>query len=279
MIRKTLPMENAIYDSARRAPAALEELRAVVRYRDLIYLLVYRDVVTRYKRSVLGIAWTMINPLGTMLVLTVILSQLFHMIEGYPIYVLSGLAAWTFFSQTTVSSLSQTIWGGSLFHHIYLPRTTFAISAIGTGLVNAFLTLFPLMAIMLMVGVPLRPSLLFFPISMLILSGFTLGVGLLVSTVAVNFPDVVEMYQVALTAWMYLTPIIYPADIIPEGYRAWLVGLNPMYYLVEIVRAPIYQGVLPEGNVLLIGVGIALGALALGWISFTSKVNELTYRI
>ncbi|MBM3152840.1 MAG: ABC transporter permease, partial [Chloroflexi bacterium] len=204
------------YDSARRPPAALEELRGVFKYRDLIYLLVHRDVVTRYKRSVLGIAWTMINPLGTMLVLTVVFSQLFHAIEGYPVYVLSGLLAWTFFSQTTVSSLTQTIWGGSLFHRIYLPRTTFAVSAIGAGLVNAFLTLFPMAAIMLLVGVPLRATMLFVPVSLMILAAFALGVGLLVSTVAVNFPDVVEMFQVLLMAWMYLTPVIYPPEIIPD---------------------------------------------------------------
>ena len=201
-----------IYDSLKRGPVALEELRGLIRYRDLIYQLVRRDIVSRYKRSALGIAWTMLNPLGMMVILTVVFSQLFRQVEGYPAYVLSGLVAWNFFSQTTSAAMTQMVWGSTLLHRIYLPRTSFVVSAVGTGLVNFLLSLVPLFLIAILVGLPLRWTIAFLPVSILLLTAFSLGVGLLFSAWAIYFPDVAEMYQILLIAWLYLTPIIYPED-------------------------------------------------------------------
>jgi len=113
---------------------------------------------------------------------------------------------------------------------------------------------------------------------MLLLAAFSLGIGLIFSTLAIYFSDVVEMYQVALTAWMYLTPVIYPAEIIPAAYRTWLFSLNPMYYLIQIFRLPIYEGILPPWPTLVAGTGIALFTLFLGWVFFSSKADEFTYR-
>jgi homopolymeric O-antigen transport system permease protein len=267
-----------VYDSGRRGLVALEELRGLIQYRDLIYQLVRRDIVSRYKRSFLGIAWTMLNPLGTMLVLTVVFSQLFNRVAGYPAYILSGLVVWNFFAQTTSSAMNQMVWGSSLLHHIYMPRTSFVVSAIFTGLVNVILTLVPLLLIVLLVGLPLRWSMLFLPVAILLLAAFALGVGLLVSAWAIYFPDVSEMYQVALVAWMYLTPIIYPIEIIPPTYRFWFLHLNPMFYIVQIFRQPVYEGVLPSWPILVGGSVIALLTLSLGWLVFSSRADEFTYR-
>src|SRR5215813_10034882 len=138
-----------IYDSAKRGSPALDEIRGILQYRDLIYQLVRRDIVTRYKLSILGIGWTMLQPLGMMVVMTLVFSNLFQSIKGYPSYILSGLIAWTFFSQTTTAAIHQIVWGGTLLHRIYLPRTSFAVSAIGTGVINLIFSLVPLMVIML----------------------------------------------------------------------------------------------------------------------------------
>lgn len=266
------------YDSQLRGPIALEELRNLWKYRDLIYQLVRRDLISRYKRSALGIAWTMLNPLGMMLILTIVFSQVFHSVAGYPAYILSGLIAWNFFTQATTSAMNQTVWGGSLFHRIYLPRTSFVVAAIATGLVNLMLSLVPLALIVVLVGLPLHWSLAFLPVSILILAAFTLGVGLLLSAWAIYFPDLVEMYQVGLIAWMYLTPILYPVDIIPLAYRFWFFHLNPMYYLVEIFRLPVYSGVLPPWSLLSASACIALLTLAAGWVTFCLRADEFTYR-
>lgn len=278
MRSSTTSNESPIYDNTKRGSLALEELRGVFQYRDLIYQLVQRDIVTRYKRSVLGIAWTLLNPLGTMLVMTIVFSQLFHTVHGYPTYILSGLLAWNFFAQTTSSSMQQMVWGSSLLHRIYMPRAVFAVSAIGTGLVNLILSFIPLIIIMFMTATSLHWSLLFLPVAILLLATFSLGMGLLLSTISIYFPDAAEMYQVALVAWMYLTPIIYPAEIIPETYRYWLFHLNPMYYLIQIFRQPIYDGSLPSFPMLAMGVGISSLTLIAGWVIFSYKADEFTYR-
>jgi ABC-type polysaccharide/polyol phosphate export permease len=267
------------YDSLKRGPVALEEVRGLIRYRDLVYQLVRRDVVSRYKRSALGIAWTMLHPLGMMTVLTVVFSQLFHRVEGYPVYVLSGLVAWTFFSQTTSAAMTQMVWGSTLLQRIYLPRTAFVVSAVGTGLVNLLLALVPLFIVVLLVGLPLSWTIAFLPLSIALLTAFSLGIGLLFSAWAIYFPDVAEMYQIILIAWLYLTPIIYPTEVIPESYRFWFFHLNPMYYFVEVFRQPVYEGRIPSGDVLLGSLLIATLTLVLGWIVFSSRADEFTYRI
>ncbi len=278
-MQKSETAKLTIYDSARRGPIALEELRGLFQYRDLIFQLVRRDIVSRYKRSVLGIAWTMLNPLGMMLVMTVVFSQVFHSVVGYPAYILSGLIAWNFFAQTTSAAMTQMVWGSSLLQRIYLPRTAFVVSSIGTGIVNLILSFVPLLAIMLIIDLPIRWTIIFAPVALLLLAAFALGIGLIFSAWALYFPDVAEMYQVFLVAWMYLTPIIYPAETIPEKYRFWVFNLNPLYYLVQIFRQPIYGGTLPSWSLLAIGGGIALFTLVVGWIFFASRADEFTYRI
>jgi ABC-2 type transport system permease protein len=266
---------------------ALEEVRGLFQYRDLIQQLVRRDIVARYKRSILGIAWTMLQPLGMMVVITLVFSQLFHRIQGFSVYVLCGLIAWNFFSQTTSGAMQHMLWGNALLHRIYVPRTAFVVAAIGTGLVNIALSLVPLLCVMVLVGLPIRWTVLCVPYAMLLLAAFSLGFGLLLSTVAVGFPDVAEMYQVLLYAWMYLTPIIYPKDIIPESAkiwifqlnpRYWLFNLNPMYHLLEIFRLPLYGGILPHLPTLALGTAIALVTLVVGWMVFTSNADQLAYR-
>jgi len=273
-----LSEKTMIYDSARRGSPALEEIRGIFQYRDLIYQLIRRDIVTRYKRSVLGIAWTMLQPLGMMVVMTIVFSSLFQSVRGYPSYVLSGLVAWTFFSQTTTAAIHQIVWGGTLLHRIYLPRTSFAVSAIGTGIINLTFSLVPLIAIMFITGMPIRWSMFFIPVAMILLAAFALGVGLILSTLAIYFPDVTEMYQIVLVAWMYVTPIIYPEEILPNTYRFWITNLNPMYHLIQIFRMPLYEGVLPSGIRLAIAGGIALITLTIGWLFFSKKADEFTYQ-
>lgn len=269
-----------IYDSAARRSAALEELQNILRYRNLIFQLVRRDILTRYKRSVLGVAWSMLTPLGTMLVLSIAFQKALGANQpGYPAYVLSGLMAWIFFSQTTNAAILHLVWGGDLLRRIYVPRTVFAISATGTGLVNVALSLVPLLIVTLASGLPIRPSVLLMPIPILFLAMFALGLGLLISTIAIYFADVSEMYQVALTAWMYLTPIIYFEKSLPEVYHYWIVRLNPMYHLVGLFRAPIYEGRVPELSEFLISGAIALVTLLAGWFIFTRKADEFAYLV
>jgi len=268
-----------IYDSSKRGNNALDELREVFRYHDLIALLAQRDITTRYKRSVLGIAWTMLNPLGMMIVLSIAFSQIFKDIQGYPAYILSGLVVWQFFSQTTTAAMVNLVWGGGLLHRIYLPRTAFALAAILTGLVNLLIAIVPLILVMLIIGLPIRLSIVFIPIPILFLAAFALGLGLLLSTMAVYFPDVAEMYQIFLTAWMYLTPIFYPESILPENIAWFITRLNPVYHLVRLFRACIYEGRFPLWAEVWPALVFSTLVLAVGWLVFTKKSDEFSYRI
>ncbi len=268
-----------IYDSANTPPLLLEELRALWDYRGLIVQLVSRAVKTRYKRSVLGVAWTMLNPLLTMLVLTVVFSQVFRIqIENFPVYVLSGQLVWNFFASATSKAMGEMIWSGELLKRIYMPRSAFALAAVGTELVNWLLALIPLLAIALPLGV--HPSLawLSWPLAMILLSAFTLGLGLLLSTAAVYFGDMLPVYNVLLTIWLYATPVIYPLEIVPERWRV-IFRFNPMVVYVELFRQPLLYGILPGREVWSAAVGFAFVALTLGALVFTWRADEYAYRL
>ena len=277
VVDKKTPM----YDSAVRSHPALAELRALLAYRHLILQFVRRDILTRYKRSFLGIAWTLLNPLGMMIVLTLAFSQIFRFDTqiNYSVFVLSGLLSWTFFSQSTTAAMVNLVWGGGLLNRIYIPRTSFAVAAIGTGLINTIFSIVPLLLVMVFTGAPLRASLLFLPVPMLLLALFSLGLGLLISTLAVYFPDVAEMYQILLMAWMYLTPIIYPEEILPQALLTWIARLNPMFHLVKLYRLPILEGRLPTPEEFLWPLVIGVVMFGVGWWVFSLKSDEFAYRI
>lgn len=268
-----------VYDSAKVRIPAISELVELWRYRDLLQLLITNRIKTRYKRSVLGVAWTLLNPLLNTLVITIAFSQLFRFdIKNYPIYLLIGLLFWNFFAQTTNDSMQTLIWGSSLIKRIYIPRTIFAVAVVGNGIVNFLLAIVPLTIIMIGMQQPLRPSMLFLPIVILIMSMFTLGFSLFISTLAVFFVDVVDMYSVVLSAWFYLTPIIYPISIIPQGLIAYF-KFNPLYPMVDLFRTIIYSGEVPSLIAFSEATGIAVVTLIIGWWVFTKRVDEFAYRI
>jgi len=267
------------YDSANVRSPAIHELIELWRYRDLLKLLVTNSIKTRYKRSTLGVVWTLLNPLLSTLVLTIALSQLMRFkVENYPIYLLTGLIAWNFFSQTALQGMSNLVWGSGLLKRIYIPRTIFAVSVVGNGLVNLVLSLIPLAIIMLFMGQPITWTVLLLPYAILLLAMFTMGISLLVSTVAVYFVDVVEIFKIVIQAWFYLTPIIYPFDVVPEWFKPILM-INPMTIMVSIFRSLIFLGELPDANMVIWGTLISVIFLIAGWWVYTRKADEFVYRI
>lgn len=272
-------VDGPVYDSGLRRPASLEELQELWRYRDLLRLLIVNSIKTRYRRSVLGVFWTLLNPLLTMTVLTIAFSSLFKgALERYPIYILSGLIFWNFFSQSTTASMSSMVWGSSLLKRIYVPRTIFTVTTIGSGLVNLALGFVPLVLIMLGLGHPFTLALLFLPVAIVLLAAFALGIALLVTTLAVFFVDVVDIFQVLLAAWFYLTPLMYPVSILAEENR-WILAVNPVYHLLLLFRDPIYLGQWPEAGHIGVALAWAVAALAAGWWLFTRKADDFAYRL
>ena len=268
-----------IYDSAKRKHPAIEELLALFKYRDLIFQLVRRDIVARYKRSVLGVAWTMLNPLGTMLIMVVVFSKVFDRPESYAAYVLSGVICWTMFSQSTSMSMNSMVWGSQLYKQIYLPRTSFVVSTVLAGVVNFVLSLVPLVLIMIVSKVPLHFSALLLPVFMIFLFSFSLGVALLISSLAVSFPDIADLYPVILTAWMYLTPIILPLDFYREVLNGLLLYINPFYYVVNLFRILVIDGFVPHFQTWVATAVVSFGVLIIGWLFFCKKADSFPYHV
>ena len=203
------------YDSAKRAHPLIEEIQSLIYYRDLISQFVSRTIKTRYKRSILGVVWTILNPLLSMIVITLVFSNLFRFqIENYALYVLTGLVIWGFFSGSTNAAMGNTVFSGKLLNRIYIPKSIFAVSAVGSSLVNLGLSIGPLFLIMMFTGAKFTTAIFTLPLSLLLLSIFSLGVGLMLAAVAVYFADIIPIYEVILKIWIYATPIFYPEKIL-----------------------------------------------------------------
>jgi ABC-2 type transport system permease protein len=246
---------------------------------ELVLFLVQRELKVRYRRSTLGLLWSMLQPLLNMLVLTTVFSAVFRFdISNYPVYALAGILFWNFFNQGVVSSMNSLRGNASLLRKLPVPRAVFPVAAVGAGLVNLCLALVPLLAILVLTGHSLRPALFFLPVALVIMAIFTAGAGLLLSPLSVFFVDVVELVAVVLTLCLYLTPIFYPIAIVPERWR-WLVYFNPLRSILEVFRYPIYHGEIPPPAHVLVAATMAVLCLAGGAVVFRRCSDRIPFHV
>ena len=175
--------------------------------------------------------------------------------------------------------LNTTLWGSNLFQKIYIPRTSFVISTAGTGIVNLLFALVPLTLILIITGISIQPTMILLPITILIMAAFALGFSLLLSTWVVFFPDVSEFYPVLLTGWLYLTPIIYPEELVADVLNGWFLILNPLYHIIKPFRLVVYDGVVPTQQEWIVAIAIAAVTLIAGWIYFTRSSKKFGYYV
>ena len=250
-------------------------MKELFRYRDLVGTLVARELKVRYRRSTLGFLWTMLQPLLTMLVLHVVFSNIFRFdIDNYAVYALAGILFWNFFSQSITSSMNSLRGNATLLSKLPVPKAVFPLASVSAGVVNLLLALVPLFGILVVTGHPLRPALLFLPISILLAALFNLGAGLLLSPLAAFFSDVIELVGVGLMLLMYMTPIFYPLSILPDRFR-WAVRFNPLRSVLEVFRDPIYFGKIPPAGHLAVTVSIVILALVLGLVTFRRTSDRI----
>src|SRR5882724_5149549 len=202
---QTLSSSNSrvpVYDSASTVAREWEELRNIWRYRSLVRELVIRDIKIRYKRSVLGIAWTMIAPLFNMVALTLVFSSLLkQQVRNYPAYFMVGQMYWTFFATSTSYAAAQTHDSNEFSKKIFLPRSVFVLSAVGVALVNLVISIVPLALILVLTNFRFHATSWFLPISVVFETAFSVGVGFLIFTMASRFSDIKEMYLVLINTW------------------------------------------------------------------------------
>ena len=293
MQRSTAHMETPIsYDSARTRFQALVEFQELWRYRSLVTNLVARDLKVRYKRSALGFLWVTLNPLLTTTVLSIVFSFLFSAIQPhFPVFVLGGIIIWSLFAQGSVAAMSNIVGNSGTLRRMYIPPSVFVVSAIGSALVNLFFTIGPFFVIALAFGAPLGWTWLYVPVACVQIAIFTLGVGLIISTLTVFFNDVYEIYLVLLTALNYLTPVFYPITILPPWLRPW-EKYNPLYLFISSAQQAVvgsgllvngqpvvFAPSLPDVKTQLVTWALALLMFTVGWLLFTRTESKFAYHL
>jgi len=244
-------------------------LQGFYKYKSLLAQLVIRDIKLKYRRSVLGYVWSILNPLLIMVVMYTVFSRLFRFdIPNFPVYLLTGQITFGFMNEATNFAIISITGSGGLIKKTYVPKYIFTLSKVTSSLVNLFFSSIALWIVILATGVQVTFYALLFPIVFIELYVFTLGLGLFLAQAAVFFRDIQYIYSVLTTAWMYLTPIFYPVSLLEEGIKVWALRLNPMYYYIQQFRDVVLYGQMPEMMTVAGGVAFAVVFLVLGAWSF-----------
>lgn len=251
------------------------------RYLPLLRNLVSRDFKVKYRRSFLGVAWSVLNPLLTMLVLTSVFKVLLKLqIENFATFYIIGSTLWNFFSESTSSSMSSIVSAAPLIKKVYIPKYMFPLEKCLFSLVNFLFSMIAAVSVMLIQGVYPTFTILLSPLPVIYVFLFSCGLSLILSALTVYFRDIVHLYGVLLTLWTYLTPIIYD-DKFLTGHKLieTIVHLNPMYYYVTYFRNVMMYNTLPTFTDNLICIGIALGTLLLGALVFNKAQKKFILHI
>jgi len=250
------------------------QLFAFSRYKHYMALMIKRDLVSRYRKSILGILWSMLNPLLTMLIMTAVFSQLFGVdTPHFAVYVFSGQLILNFFTEATSGAMVSIFHNEGVIKKIYVPKYIFPLNKIVTASVNMGFVFIPFLLILLFSGIEFSWTQLLIPIPVIYTFVFSLGIGMLVSSLAVFYRDITHLWGVLMTLLFFMTPIMYPIEIIPE----WLVPFywfNPMVHFVEYFRQVAMLGTVPSLWANMVCIGFALSSLCIGTYVFMSKQDK-----
>ena len=244
------------------------------RFKSLLWQLVKRDFITKYKRSVLGVLWSLLSPMLTMLVMTLVFSTLFRFdIPNFPVYLLSGQVIFGFYSEATNAAMGAVIGGGSIIKKVYVPKYIFPVSKVLSSLVNFAFSFLAFLIVFVITGAPFHGTffLLFIPILYLLI--FSMGIGMLLSCMTVFFRDITYLYSVFIVALGYFTPLFYPVSILPEPVLQ-MMGFNPLYHFVEYFRSITLYGIVPGIWENMVCLSFSLFSLLLGGVVFMSKQDK-----
>jgi ABC-2 type transport system permease protein len=250
-----------------------------LKYRHLLRELVVNDIKLKYRKSVLGIVWSVLQPLMMMIVLTLVFSNLFKSdIPFFSVYVLTGRIVWDLFYQASSSSMGAIVSNASLIKKVYIPKYIFPLARCLSSLVNTGFSLVALFLVMVVVGVELTPLLLLLPLAILYVFLFATGVGMLLAAYNVFFRDVSYLYEVFTTAWMYFTPLFYPASVLPEKYHL-IFELNPIYYMVNYFREIVMYQTVPSIQENIICLSIGVFSFLVGFYAFYKKQDKFILHV
>jgi ABC-type polysaccharide/polyol phosphate export permease len=250
-----------------------------LKYLYLLQNLVVRDIKVRYKRSVLGFIWVMLNPLLIMFILNLVFSELFKgASKNYTAYLITGIVFWNFYSQSTSVAVSSFVSNANLIKKIYLPKSIFPMSVVLSAGINLLFSLIPLIIILLLTKTDISPYFYMLPIVILLSLIFAYGVSLCIATFMVFFHDIKQIYEVLVFALMYMTPIFYPIDIVPQRYR-FIIDANPLTYFIELFRSTIYAETVFSYERLSLLFLISLTSYVIGNLIYTKFKDRLVYEL
>ncbi len=246
----------------------INALIAIKKYGFLIRQMVSRDFKLKYKRSILGVFWSFLNPLLTMAVQYAVFSSLFRFdIPYYPVYLITGIVLFNFFTEASNMSLTSILGNSGLITKVYVPKYIYPLTRVLSSLVNLVIALIPLLLVALFSGLLPTKAWLLLPFPLLCLTVFSLGFGLILASAMVFFRDVQFLWGVMNMIWMYMTPIFYPESILPKSV-ARVLEVNPLYYFISFARSCVINGVSPEPMAYVQCVGVALLMLLVGAFVF-----------
>ncbi|HPJ71096.1 MAG TPA: ABC transporter permease [bacterium] len=240
-------------------------------YRQLIITLTIREIKIRYKQTIFGVGWAVIQPVAMMVIFTVIFSRFLHLDSEnfpYPIFSYSALIFWTFFSTSLSFGPNSMLRMADLIKKIYFPREILPISAVLAALVDMLIASVIFVAFMIYYGIPFGPELLLVPPLVFLQILFTVGVVLLMSALNVYYRDIRHGIPFLVQAWMYATPIVFSMSKVPERYRPWYVAVNPMAGLIDGYRRIILHQMPPDGFLTLIVLAMAIIWLVMAYSIF-----------
>lgn len=254
-------------------------LRELYAYRELVVNLVARDLKARYKNSVLGFVWSLLNPLAMMVVFTVVFTVMLpnNRMPNYPIFILCGLLPWNYFSAGVMTSIGSVVGNGNLVKKVYFPRETLPIASVLAQLVNFLLALVVLFVALIVFQGRFSPWLWMLPFVILIQTLFITGLALLLSTLNVFYRDTMMVMDVVMLAWFFLTPVFYPLNVLPQSYEVMGVTLNihrlmfilnPMASIINAYRDLLYLGTYTEPDFLLRTAVTCIVVFVLGYFVF-----------
>lgn len=249
--------------------------KELIKYRWLIQQLVLRDNKVKYKQSVLGYLWSLLNPLLMMIVMTAVFSHIFRFdIPNFPIYFLCGNIMFSFFQESTTLALSSIIANAGLLKKVYIPKYTIPLSRVLSSFLNCVYSLSALFIILLLSKTPLSVFFFLIPFPFLYLFVFSLGISLILSILATLFRDTLHLYSVLTVVWMYLTPIFYPIEAVPHNIQV-LIRYNPLYHFVTMLREIILYGQIPTLQSHVICVAYAILSISVGTLIFKENQGKL----
>lgn len=252
----------------------INTLVVIQKYRFLIRQLVARDFKTKYKRSVLGMFWSFLNPLLTMCVQYFVFSTLFRSdIPNYPAYLLIGIVTFNFFSEACGMALSSIVGNAGLITKVYMPKYIYPLTRVMSSVINLGISMIPLLIVSFLTGIQFHRSVIlsfYFLICVII---FSLGLGLLLSSAMVFFRDTQFLWGVLSMIWMYATPIFYPESILPGNFKI-ILRINPMYHFLKNIRVCILDGISPEPITYIQCLLTALAALLIGALIFCKSQDR-----